>query len=341
MKRMLLAATAVVLSLVLANPALASDQKKKPKKKDKKAYVVEKPALQTAGDSTAYIFGISQSQGLRSYMEQQLHVDTAYMDDFARGIMERVALDPADKQAQAYSAGQQIGSQIEQMASQFSKDYYAAEPDKKVDARIVAAAIVAGLYGQTDMRPDSAMTVFRNIMNERQKQNSEAMYGGNREAGKLFLEANKKKEGVITLPSGLQYKVLTQGDGPVPTATSKVKVNYEGHLIDGTEFDSSYKRGQAATFQANQVIKGWTEALTKMPVGSKWELYIPQELAYGERETGKIKPYSTLIFTVELLGIEDAQPAKTTPAVEPKKQDGAAKRPSPTLRTTTPKQGKK
>lgn len=341
MKRMLLAATAVVLSLVLANPALASDQKKKPKKKDKKAYVVEKPALQTAGDSTAYIFGISQSQGLRSYMQQQLHVDTAYLDDFARGIMERVALDPADKQAQAYSAGQQIGSQIEQMASQFSKDYYAAEPDKKVDARIVAAAIVSGLYGQTDMRPDSAMTVFRNIMSERQKQNSEAMYGGNREAGKQFLEANKKKEGVITLPSGLQYKVLTQGDGPVPTATSKVKVNYEGHLIDGTEFDSSYKRGQAATFQANQVIKGWTEALTRMPVGSKWELYIPQELAYGERETGNIKPYSTLIFTVELLGIEDAQPAKTTPAVEPKKQDGAAKRPSPTLRTTTPKKGKK
>ena len=340
MKRMLLAATAVVLSLVLANPALASDQKKKPKK-NKKAYVVEKPALQTAGDSTAYIFGISQSQGLRSYMQQQLHVDTAYLDDFARGIMERVALDPADKQAQAYSAGQQIGSQIEQMASQFSKDYYAAEPDKKVDARIVAAAIVAGLYDQTDMRPDSAMTVFRNIMSERQKQNSEAMYGGNREAGKQFLEANKKKEGVITLPSGLQYKVLTQGDGPVPTATSKVKVNYEGHLIDGTEFDSSYKRGQAATFQANQVIKGWTEALTRMPVGSKWELYIPQELAYGERETGKIKPYSTLIFTVELLGIEDAQPAKTTPAVESKKQDGAAKRPSPTLRTTTPKKGKK
>lgn len=338
MKKLLYAATAVVLSIVLASPALASDQKKKPKKKDKKAYVVEKPVLANDGDSTAYIFGLSQSQGLRTYMQQQLHVDTAYIDDFARGIMERVALDPADKQAHAYSAGQQIGGQIEQMASQFSKDYYAADPDKKVDARIVAAAIVAGLYGQNEMPADSAMQKFRTIMNERQKQNSEAMYGGNRKAGEAFLEANKKKEGVVTLPSGLQYKILTQGDGPVPTASQKVKVNYEGHLIDGTEFDSSYKRGQPATFQTNQVIKGWTEALTKMPVGSKWELYIPQELAYGERETGKIKPYSALIFTVELLGIEeDASKAKE----EQKAKSTPVKRPEPTLRAKTSKKGKK
>jgi len=102
----------------------------------------------------------------------------------------------------------------------------------------------------------------------------------------------------------LQYKVLVKGEGEVPTATQRVKVNYEGHLIDGTEFDSSYKRNEPTTFACNQVIKGWTEALTMMPVGSKWEVYIPQELAYGDRESGQIPPFSTLIFTVELLSIE-------------------------------------
>ena len=117
--------------------------------------------------------------------------------------------------------------------------------------------------------------------------------------------ANKTKDGVKTTASGLQYKVITEGKGEIPADTCKVKVNYKGTLIDGTEFDSSYKRNEPSTFRANQVIKGWTEALTMMPVGSKWELYIPQELAYGARESGnQIKPFSTLIFEVELLSIE-------------------------------------
>ncbi|WP_373829335.1 FKBP-type peptidyl-prolyl cis-trans isomerase, partial [Bacteroides heparinolyticus] len=115
----------------------------------------------------------------------------------------------------------------------------------------------------------------------------------------------KGKEGVVTTPSGLQYKIITKGDGAIPADTSKVKVNYKGTLIDGTEFESTYKRNEPATFLANQVIKGWTEALTMMPVGSKWELYIPYNLAYGSRETGgQIKPFSVLIFELELLGIE-------------------------------------
>ena len=113
----------------------------------------------------------------------------------------------------------------------------------------------------------------------------------------------KTKEGVQVTPSGLQYKVIKQGKGAVPTATDKVSVHYRGTLIDGTEFDSSYKRNKPTEFAANQVIKGWTEALTMMPVGSKWELYIPQELAYGSRNQGQIKPFSTLIFEVELLDI--------------------------------------
>ena len=130
-------------------------------------------------------------------------------------------------------------------------------------------------------------------------------YADNKAAGEKFLTENKTKEGVVTTPSGLQYKIITKGTGEIPADSSKVKVNYKGTLIDGTEFDSSYKRNEPSTFRANQVIKGWTEALTMMPVGSKWELYIPQELAYGARETGgPIKPFSTLIFEVELVGIE-------------------------------------
>ena len=133
----------------------------------------------------------------------------------------------------------------------------------------------------------------------------EEKYGENKAAGEKFLAENKTKEGVVTTESGLQYKVIKAGKGEIPTKESTVKVNYKGTLIDGTEFDSSYKRNAPATFRADQVIKGWTEALTMMPVGSKWELYIPQELAYGARETGgQIKPFSTLIFEVELLEIE-------------------------------------
>lgn len=133
-----------------------------------------------------------------------------------------------------------------------------------------------------------------------------------------FLAANAKKEGVKTTASGLQYKVLTQGTGAIPAASDEVKVNYEGRLVDGKVFDSSYKRGEPATFKANQVIKGWTEALTMMPVGSKWELYIPYDLAYGERGAGQdIKPYSALIFTVELLDIVKPVVEETKTAKKP------------------------
>jgi FKBP-type peptidyl-prolyl cis-trans isomerase len=127
----------------------------------------------------------------------------------------------------------------------------------------------------------------------------------NKKEGQEFLIANKTKEGVVTLPSGLQYKILTEGTGPKPTAAESVSCNYRGTLINGKEFDSSYKRGQPATFPVNGVIKGWTEALQLMPVGSKWQLFIPSELAYGERGAGAdIGPGSTLIFEVELLSIQ-------------------------------------
>ena len=152
---------------------------------------------------------------------------------------------------------------------------------------------------------------------------------------RIGMKENATKEGVKTTESGLQYKIITQGTGAIPTKTDKVVVKYEGKMIDGTVFDSSYKRNpQTSSFRCDQVIKGWTEALTMMPVGSKWELYIPENLAYGERQAGQIKPYSTLIFTVELENIEaeaKATEAKADEKAEAKKpvvKKSVAKKPA-------------
>lgn len=291
----------LLAALVVALPAEA----KKPKKKKQQAYTVAAPELHTAADSVTATFGASQAKFLRTYVAQKHGVDSTYMGDFARGVMDYVSKQPVDSTLHAYFAGQEVGAQVLQITKQFSKEYYAADPDRELDPAVMAAALLHVLLQNNDALSDSAMLQLRTAMDARKAENQERLYGANREAGEAFLAENAQKEGVVTLPSGLQYKVLAKGDGAVPTATQKVKVNYEGHLIDGTEFDSSYKRNQPATFQANRVIAGWTEALCLMPVGSKWELYIPYQLAYGERETGKIKPYSALIFTVELLGIEE------------------------------------
>lgn len=274
-------------------------------KTGKSAVKVEKPTMANSGDSLGYVFGISQSNGLEQYASQQFNVDKAHFGPFVEGIMNRVSVNPDDKEKAAYNAGYQVGGQIASMTQSFSNEYYAAEPDKSISASIVASGIVAGLMGENEISADSAARCLQAEMSARHAANQEALYGPNRAAGEKFLEENKVKEGVQTTASGLQYKVLTMGTGEKPTATSKVTVDYEGTLIDGTVFDSSYKRGQPTTFQVNQVIKGWTEALQLMPVGSEWELYIPYQLGYGEREAGQtIKPYSALIFKVKLHGIE-------------------------------------
>ncbi len=148
----------------------------------------------------------------------------------------------------------------------------------------------------TEEEAKTVLTEMQTAVHDKQLADNEA-----------FLAANKSKEGVVTLPSGLQYKILKEGTGPKPTASDTVECNYRGTLIDGTEFDSSYKRGKPATFPVSRVIKGWTEALQLMPVGSKWQLFIPSSLAYGERggPGGEIGPNATLVFEVELLSIQD------------------------------------
>ena len=181
----------------------------------------------------------------------------------------------------------------------------------EVDWNLVSQGLKDSAAGsKTRLTDDEAKAVLTEVQNELQKQQQEKMKVAsekNKTEGEAFLAANKSKEGVVTLPSGLQYKILTPGTGPKPVATDSVVCNYRGTLVNGTEFDSSYKRGQPATFGVGQVIKGWTEALQLMPVGSKWQLFIPSNLAYGERgePRGGIEPNATLIFEVEVLSIQD------------------------------------
>jgi FKBP-type peptidyl-prolyl cis-trans isomerase FklB len=178
-----------------------------------------------------------------------------------------------------------------------------------VDPAIVARGLRDGLAGNKPVLSDQEMqTAFSALQDETtKKQQAMKMQAAdtNKTQGDAFLAANKTKPGVVTLASGLQYKILTEGTGPKPSAGDSVVCNYRGTLIDGTEFDSSYKRGQPATFPVGRVIKGWTEALQLMPVGSKWQLFVPADLAYGDRGAGQdIGPNATLIFEVELISIQ-------------------------------------
>jgi FKBP-type peptidyl-prolyl cis-trans isomerase FklB len=179
-----------------------------------------------------------------------------------------------------------------------------------VDPNIVARGLKDALTGSkpllTEEEANAILTAFRTEIAAKRDADLKQMGETNKQAGEQFLAANKAKQGVVTLSSGLQYKVLQEGSGPKPTIADSVVCQYRGTLIDGTEFDSSYRRGQPTTFPVAGVIKGWTEALQLMPVGSKWQLFVPADLAYGERSRGpKIGPNSTLIFEVELLSIQD------------------------------------
>ena len=255
-------------------------------------------------DSLSYMFGVANTQGLDYYISGQLGVDTTYMADFIAGVVAGVSQNtPKDV---AYNAGLQIGQQITgRIIEGINNQLFAGDSTQALNQDNFIAGFVSALKKKPGMAtPEEASAYVQTHADAIKAKALEAKYGENKAAGEKFLAENAKKEGVKTTESGLQYKVIKEGKGAIPTETSTVKVHYKGTLVDGTEFDSSYNRNEPTSFRANQVIKGWTEALTMMPVGSKWELYIPQELAYGTRETGDIKPFSTLIFEVELLEIE-------------------------------------
>ena len=264
-----------------------------------------KASLNSDIDTLSYAVGMAQSQGLKEYLSERLGVDTAYMDEFIKGVNEGANAGDDKKQAARF-AGIQIGQQIgNQMVKGINHELFGNDSTKTVSLKNLLAGFISGTAGKNGLMTfEQAGVLAQKKMEAIKSESLMAQYGKNKEAGEKFLAENAKKEGVKTLKGGVQYKVIKEGTGDIPKDTSNVKVNYEGKTIDGTVFDSSYERKAPVTLRANQVIKGWTEVLTHMPVGSVWEVYIPQDQAYGTRQQPKIDPFSVLIFKIELLGIE-------------------------------------
>jgi len=201
-----------------------------------------------------------------------------------------------DKDKVSYALGMNLGTNLKRDS---------VDIDTAIFVRALKDTVAGGRTLLTDSEARAALTQLQTAVRGKQMEKMKLAGETNKKEGDAFLAANKSQEGIVTLPSGLEYKILTQGTGPKPTATDTVVCNYRGTLVNGTEFDSSYKRGQPATFPVTGVIKGWTEALQLMPVGSKWQLFLPAELAYGERgPSPEIGPNSTLVFEVELLSIQ-------------------------------------
>ena len=264
-----------------------------------------KANLKSDVDSMSYAIGMAQTQGLKEYLVGRMGVDTTYMKEFIKGLNEGANAGD-DKKKAAYYAGIQIGQQISnQMVMGINHEVFGDDSTKTISLKNFMAGFVSGVTGKNGiMTVQEAGMMAQAKMQQLKAKTMEAKYGDNKKKGEEFMAANKSKEGIKTLPSGVQYKVIKEGNGPIPADTSMVSCNYEGRTIDGKVFDSSYKRNQPLKLRCNQTIKGRTDAMVHMPVGSVWEVYIPQELAYGEREQGDIKPFSVLIFKIELLGIE-------------------------------------
>ena len=265
-----------------------------------------KANLKSDVDSVSYAIGMAQTQGLKNYLVMQLGVDTAYMGDFIKGLNDGANAGDSKKKA-AYYAGIQIGQQISnQMVKGINYQLFGEDSTQTISLKNFMAGFVTGTTGKKGlMTMDEANENAQRLMEQIKARETEKLYGENKAAGEQFLAENAKKEGVVTLPSGVQYKVLKEGKGAIPADSSTVVMHYEGRLINDSIFDSSYKRNQPYTVRCNQNIKGFTEALTHMPAGSTWEVYIPQELAYGSRQAGAlVKPFSALIFKIELLEVK-------------------------------------
>ena len=277
-----------------------------------------KADVKTDIDSLSYTLGNQLAGQVKGsgMLENRYQLDSTYYAEFLRGVNEAFSAGE-DKAKAAYFVGLQVGMDLNSSyLSEAEKIYfYDGDTTQTFSRDNFLAAFYDVFNGNKSLLSEEYMAQknaeFNILMRQKapayeeakQAKEMEEKYGENRKAGEKFLEENKKKDGAQTTESGLQYKVLTEGTGPKPTAEQTVKVDYEGRLIDGTVFDSSKERGEPLEFPLNGVIKGWTEALSMMPVGSEWEIYVPQELAYGSREMGKIQPFSALIFKVKLLDI--------------------------------------
>ena len=254
-------------------------------------------------DTLSYMIGASNTQGLKNYVTSYMGVEANQFNHFVSGVKEGTKNSDENKtyQLSGILAGEQISNEV---FKGINDHLFANDSTKSLSKENFLAGIIDGIQGKGLVSIEEATSYVRSHSEEIQRNALENKYAEYKKENEDFLETNKTKEGIQTTESGLQYRIIKAGKGTVPTKDSKVKVHYKGTLIDGTKFDSSYDRNEPTTFGVSQVIAGWTEALTLMPVGSKWELYIPQEIAYGARDMGTIKPFSTLIFEVELLGIE-------------------------------------
>ena len=288
----------IIIALALVAGAVVTVCPAKDKKNKKNLPAVQAPVtLTNASDSLSYAAGMAATKGLKDYLKRLYGVDSTMTDDVLRGFDEATRR-TGDASYKAFLGGEQIGLQAKkQIIEGFRKELKGSKENLSEELFLrgfrdaIADDHTHFANSEAEQYTDKKILAAKDAAKRKYKEDNA-----------LWLKENAVKEGVVTTPSGLQYKVLTKGEGTVPKSDEQVTVKYEGRLIDGTVFDSSYKRNpQTSDFKPSQVIKGWTEALTTMPRGSKWELYIPQELGYGSRQAGKIPPYSTLIFVVELV----------------------------------------
>lgn len=264
-----------------------------------------KADLKSDLDTLSYAFGIAQTQGLKEYLTMRMDVDTTYIDEFIKGLNEAANAGDNKKKA-AYYAGLQIGQQIsQQMIKGINYEIFGEDSTQTISLKNFMAGFISGTTGKNAlMTTDEASATAQSMMQTVKARVMEEKYGDWKKECEDYMAKIAKKEGIKELGDGIYYEVLTEGNGPVPADTCRVSVNYEGKLLNDTIFDSSYERKEPAKFMVKQVIPGWQKALTNMPVGSTWMVYIPQEQAYGERDGGKIPPFSCLIFKIEMLGIE-------------------------------------
>lgn len=264
-----------------------------------------KASMKTDIDSVSYAIGLLQSQYVHQAIQQGQVIDTTYMSEFVKGINDGASAGD-NKKRQAYIMGLQIGMGLAtQMKESVEQQLFAGDSTQHISMKNMLSGFITGATGKHALMTQEAANQIANAKMEAIRNKTLIkQYGANKAAGEKFLAQNKKKGGVVTLPSGLQYKIIKEGKGAIPTDTTTVKVQYEGRLINDSVFESSYKNGQGpVTMVPGQMIPGWTQALTRMPEGSVWEVYIPQELAYGSRDAGPIKPFSTLIFKIELVKV--------------------------------------
>jgi FKBP-type peptidyl-prolyl cis-trans isomerase FklB len=262
-----------------------------------------KADLKTEIDSLSYASGVNMTQGLSQYL-QQMGIEEEQMDDFIAGFIEGSSIDKDDKKTLARINGMQIGQQVaNQMFSNMERQIFGEDSTKTLSKSNYVAGFITAVKADSLLliKAEDAQMYAQTVGQRIRMEEFEKQHAQDKADNAKFLEDNKSKEGIVSLPSGLQYKVITEGKGPKPTATDAVLVDYKGTTIDGTEFDSSAKNGKPVELALNRVIKGWTEGIQLMPVGSKYIFYIPYDLAYGEQGSqGRIPPYATLIFEVEL-----------------------------------------